>query len=256
MSRTRTRLSFVVGAIGIVALTLSVSGLALAAGGRGAPTPDGFDKYLVYMAAGQYDPADPTYDAPDGMVFQREIMGRSDAEIAQNRQEAIDFFSERFGIDADSDAGVMFGPFMFDPRNEYRAYTISGESVPSAGWVIRDGGWAMSVTDPAGLTLGGEFTGQHVPQGTMMVFGDYNIARLGPGNSGGNAAHAEPLIIHYQSGEPIIPTASGAIMFRCELISDEFGHGLAQGISAPQTLPDGTIQANVRNVLTFPGLGR
>ncbi|MDQ3549844.1 MAG: hypothetical protein M3439_13610, partial [Chloroflexota bacterium] len=239
-----------------VALAMSVSGLALAAGGRGTPTPDGFNKYLVYMAAGQYDPADPAYDAPDGMFFQREIMGQSDAEISQNRQDAIDFFIERFSIDAVSDSGIMFGSFMFDPRNQYRAYTISGESVPSAGWVIHDGGWALSVTNPAGVTLGGEFAGQHVPQGTMMVFGDYNIDRLGPGNSAGRSTHAEPIIIHYQSGEPIIPNASGAIMFRCELISDEFGHGLAQGISAPQTLPDGSVQANVRNVLTFPGLGR
>jgi hypothetical protein len=50
----------------------------------------------------------------------------------------------------------------------------------------------------------------------------------------------------------------GSVYFRCVLRSDsfeDFGGGLAQGISAPKTLPDGRRVANVRNILTFPGLG-
>jgi hypothetical protein len=255
VSTLRNRLSFMFGLVGVLALALSISGAAIAAGGRGAPTPDGFDAYLVYMADGRYD---PSVMGPDGDYFQKDIMGRSDAEIAQNRADAIAFFIERFGIDPDSaefEDDVMFGSFTFDPRNEYRAYTISGESVPSSGWVVRDGGWSLAITNPDGLTLGGEFAGTEVPAGTMMVFGEYNIERLGPGNSGKNSAHAEPLIIQYQSGGPIVPNADGSIMFQCELFSDDFGHGLAQGISAPQMMADGTVQANVRNVLTFPGFG-
>jgi hypothetical protein len=92
----------------------------------------------------------------------------------------------------------------------------------------------------------------HVFQGTAFAFGNYNIRRTLPGGQ-----EIEPIIIHYQSGNPIIPNSdkNGGMFFRCELISDEFGHGLAQGVVAPEMLPDGTVHQNIRNVLTFPGLG-
>jgi hypothetical protein len=225
----------------------------------GSPTPDGFDKFLVYMAAGVYDPDEPNPLTPE--VFQREIMGRSDEEIAQDRAAAIAFFNERFGLNLTDPGGlftsftvngVRFASGTFDPRNEYRAYVVSEERVPSSGWVVRDGGWSASVVDPEGITLGGEFAGVHVPQGTAFAFGDYNILRTLP-----SGKEIEPILIHYESGGPIIPNAdkAGGFMFRCDLISEEFGHGLAQGIVAGVTLPDGSFQQNVRNVLTFPGLG-
>ncbi len=87
----------------------------------------------------------------------------------------------------------------------------------------------------------------------MIVYGDYNILREGPGNSSGNTT--QPLIIHYQSLSPIIPHPfESGIKFMCEVMSDEFGAGLAQGLSNPQTV-DGKFQANIRTILTFPGLG-
>lgn len=87
----------------------------------------------------------------------------------------------------------------------------------------------------------------------MIVFGDYNILRKGPGNSAGNTT--QPLIIHYQSLSPIImhPYESG-IKFMCEVMSEGFGEGLAQGLSNPQTV-GGKTQASIRAILTFPGLG-
>jgi hypothetical protein len=209
--------------------------------------PEGFDAYLVYTAAGVYDPDDPNYEAPDGMFFQREIMGRTDAEIEQNKQDAIAFFIERFGVDPTDNADVSFtdSSFMVDPRNEYRAYVVSGHEVPAEGWVIRDGGWSVRITNPDGITLGGEFAGEHAPAGSSFFFGDYNIDVPGE----------DPIIIHYQSAFIASPNASGTFAFRCEVISEDFGTGLAQGISAPQTTEDGLRHANIRNILTFPGLG-
>ena len=229
----------------------------------GSPTPDNFDKFLVYMADGLYDPNDPNYTAPTPEEFQREIMQRNDEEIAQDRDAAIEFYNQRFGLNLEdpgddlfasftTEEGVMFSPLFFDPRNEYRAYVVSNERAPSSGWVVRDGGWTASIVNPDGFTLGGEFQGVHVPQGTIFAFGDYNIQRTLPGGK-----DIEPLIIHYQSGGPIIPNAdqNGGMFFRCELFSEEFGAGLAQGVVAPEMLPDGRIHQNIRNVLTFPGLG-
>jgi hypothetical protein len=51
--------------------------------------------------------------------------------------------------------------------------------------------------------------------------------------------------------------SDGSLMFLCRMSSDafdDFDGGLAQGISAQQTI-DGMTVANIRNILTFPGLG-
>ncbi len=45
------------------------------------------------------------------------------------------------------------------------------------------------------------------------------------------------------------------VVFRRELMSSEFGHGLAQGISVAVRLLNGRIHASIRKVLTFPGPG-
>lgn len=241
-ARIQRSLVVFVSLIALLALSLLPGQSVLAQDGTQAP--DGFDALLVYLASGVYDPNDPDYTAPDGDFWQREIMGRTDAEIEQYRADAVEFFKQRFGIDPTTSEDVAFTSFMLDPRNEYRAYVVSGRDVPSEGWVVRDGGWTVAVMNPDGLTLGGEYEGVHVPQGTMMVFGDYNIEVPGE----------EPIIIHYQSGGPIIPSDQG-IQFHCELFSEELGSGLAQGISAGAVQEDGLFHANVRNVLTFPGLG-
>ena len=240
MKTLRSKLVVVLSVLAVMTATLTGSVFA-----QDFEVPDGFDQTLVYMATGVYDPNDPDYEAPDGDFWHREIMGRSDEEIAENRAEAVDFFVERFGINPDERDDVMFTDFMFDPRNEYRVYAIGGRDVPTEGWVIRDGGWMLAITNPDGVTLGGEFDGVTVPQGTMMVFGDYNI----------DTVDGDPIIIHYRSGEPIVPQSAGWIAFRCELHSDEFGYGLAQGISEPVVDENGVVTANVRNILTFPVLG-
>lgn len=154
---------------------------------------------LAYMGTGVYDADDPNYEMPDGNVWHRDIMGRSDAEIAQNRADAVAFFRERFGLDPDEQDGLMLVDFMFDPRNEYRAYVSSEAAIPREGWVVRDGGITLSVTDPEGLDLGGELEGTHVPEGAMFVFGDDNI----------EVPEGDPIVIHYQSGQPIVATESG-----------------------------------------------
>jgi hypothetical protein len=79
------------------------------------------------------------------MFFQKQIMHRSDAQIAEEQAKALAFFKQRFGLDP-ANGDVSISMFMFDPRNNYRAYVVSGEAVPSSGWVVRDGGWNATVT--------------------------------------------------------------------------------------------------------------
>lgn len=210
--------------------------------------PDTYNKFLVYVANGIVADAELLIIGDEGIDwFQREVMGRDDDGIAEDRAAALDFFAKRFGLDdVDNNPNVAFLGFAFNPDANYRAYAASEEWVPSTGWVVRDGGWMIQFT--ADTVLGGEFDGEVAPAGAFVVFGEYNILRDGPGNSAG-----DPLIIRYQSGSPVVPPSASwdQLSFACELISDEYGAGLAQGLSAPVALGGGVSQQNIRNVLTF-----
>lgn len=213
---------------GLLALMVAVP-MALAASGAQAPAP--FGTYIVYSAAGVYDPTVPPVQGDLADWFHREVMGRDDAELATERAKADAYFADKFGSLYTSGSLMAFG---LDPRTQYRAYFISGKNVPPEGWLVRDGGFQAFLSD-----------------GGMVVFGNYNIDVT-------EKKKSEPIIIHYESADPIYPQADGSLLFRCRVTSedfDDFGGGLAQGISDPQQLADGRTITNIRNVLTFPGYG-
>lgn len=213
---------------GLLALMLAVP-MALAAARAQAPAP--FGTYIVYSAAGVYDPTVPPVQGNLADWFHREVMGRDDAAIAAERARADAYFAAEFGSLYTPGSLAAFGQ---DPRTQYRAYFISGEDVPPEGWLVRDGGFRAMLSD-----------------GGMVVFGNYSIDVT-------EKKKSEPIIIHYESADPIYPQADGSLLFRCRVTSedfDDFGGGLAQGISDPQQLADGRTLTNIRNVLTFPGYG-
>jgi hypothetical protein len=215
------------------------------------PPPLDFDRYLVFMANGVFSPEEMMRD---GATFQHGVMGRSPEEVAANKAEAVAFFAERFGVDfstSDHVQGINLFGFELTPDANYRAYTISGETLPSDGWVVRDGGWA-GLVGPEGITFHGTWggaEGRDVPPGTIIVFGEYNIRVERPGN----APDRHPIVVPYRSGEPMITDAQGRALIVCDLVSPEFGEGRALGYFAVEPVGDGLVQATVRNVLTFPG---
>ena len=239
-----------------LALTLGVlaPNTAVAHGGWGggnsvckAPTPDEFSKVMMFMANGQTGlDGGEVFDFDE---FQFEVMGRSQAEVDQNLQDAKDFYLQRFGLDVDNDPGLFLQPFALSRDARYRAYMISDDRVPSAGWEVRDGGYALVVVDPAGRTLGGEFAGQFAPAGSVAAFGDYNILKV---NHGGQAFGE--IVMSYRSQVMIQPEADGTVTFACLLSSDEYGEGLAQGSARTVVDGDGVLTYNYRNVLTFSDL--
>ncbi|CAN5798190.1 hypothetical protein BH23CHL4_BH23CHL4_29230 [soil metagenome] len=217
-------------------------------------SPAGFDAYLVYMADGSFDPNEPNPGTAD--QYFEEIMGLSEEERAAELERAEAFFRDRFGLDfsgVEAEDGIKTAGsasldtagFMVDPRWEYRAYTVAGHDVPVEGWVVRDGGW-MVVIGEGGATISGTWGGDdgvEVPAGSFLVFGDYNI------DTGD-----EPIIIHYESGSPILPPGADGIMaFSCVLSHPDWGEGQANGtVLNPAEQEDGTVKASIRNVLTFP----
>jgi hypothetical protein len=242
------------GAAGLAAFVGSP--VARRAAAQSAPSaPEGFDKMLVYLMNGVYDPQD-TSGVPGPDTFFTEIMGFSEEEFQAELERAETFFRDRFGLDftgveavdgvkSIEGAALDTRGFMVDPRREYRAYIVSDEIVPPEGWVVRDGGWRVGIQE-GGATLTGEWGGEdgtEVPGGAFVVFGDYNI------DTGG-----EPIIIHYESGSPILPFGVDGIMaFSCDLSHEAWGAGQANGtVLAPEELEDGTVKESTRNVLTFP----
>lgn len=228
---------------------------AIAAAWPHNPPPDNFGFQLVYMADGVFDTNTPPPTGEyDNLAdwFHKGVMGRTEAEIEAERAKAQEYFHEQFGLDADL---ANIEAFALDPRTDYRAYKITGYDVPSEGWVVRDGGFRLMI--PAGTVLHGEFGGPGgwtMPRGGMVVFGEYNIDVTRPGDG----AQPDDIIIHYESGSPIIGESGLPTAFQCIISSESFedhGGGLAQGVSASMTLDDGTQLSNIRNVLTFPGIG-
>jgi hypothetical protein len=94
---------------------------------------------------------------------------------------------QRCGLDVENDfQNIFFSGVQLDPRFNFRAYTVSDEVVPTEGWEVFDGGWAVFVVNPEGMVLGGEFAGVHVPVGTIFSFQDFVMVRDGD---------KEPLVI-------------------------------------------------------------
>jgi hypothetical protein len=239
----------------VMALVMTlVAGAAQAQGRQAAsPVPDGFVKYMVFIQNGIFDPTVPSEDTPE--FYQKSVRGRSDVEIAEHRAEAAKYFLEEFGLDfrsSDFDGGVAFFGFMDARRNNYRAYTISGERVPSGGFLVDGGGWMFAVTDPNGMTLHGRYggaDGMWVPPGTAGVFGEY-VVHLEAGDS---ENPKQPIVMRFQSQRPIIGRPDGVISFQCALRHPVWGEGVAEGVAVPpKVLQDGRIQVAVRNVVTFP----
>ena len=216
------------------------------------PPPENFGFQLVYMADGIFDPSTGPSDEELSDWFHKDVMGRTDEEILVERQKALDHFEEQFGLDLELENVVAFGQ---DPRTEYRAYQITGYRVPREGWLVRDGGFRTEI--PAGTTLHGEFGGEDgitLPSDGFVVFGEYNIDVTGRSRR----HDEEDIIIHYESESPIVPSPDFGTAFLCRVTSDSFedhGGGLAQGVFKTHTADDGRQISNIRNVITFPGLG-
>lgn len=238
-------------AIALASLVGIFSSFASASSEAAEKIDPNLDKYFVFISADPFNSVDGSFFkdglmAGDGLHFQSEILGRTPEEIAIHKDEAIQFFQNRFGVDVNSPS-VVFSGFEVTPELNYHALVSSGEEIPREGLSVDDGGWIVIVMDPAGLTLGGEFAGVTVPTGTMLVKGTYKVNRK-------QSKKSE--IISYQSKKPIIPEADGSFMVSCELFSTKYGEGQAIGAALPVMLTDGRMATNVRNVLTFPGFGK
>jgi len=212
------------------------------------PTPAGFTKFIVYLREGVVE---GTSDPEEFIAIRREFYGQSRSDLVAYAEQAKRFFLERFGLDFFGVDGPTFvGPWEIDgatlragaqTNDTYRAHVVSEDWVPSEGWVVRDSGLTTFVTKDMVLhgTWGGA-AGKPAPAGAVMAFGDYSIKVERPGRS----ERGERILIHFESGSPIVPDVDGAFHFICDVTNEDWGTGCACGV----VRADG----GVRNVITFP----
>ncbi|ESS66712.1 hypothetical protein MGMO_177c00030 [Methyloglobulus morosus KoM1] len=150
----------------------------------------------------------------NGMSFFKNELGLTDQQIENKRQSAIMFFSKRFGIDV-TDTKVVFNGFEADPATDYRVIMMTGEENNSSkGFPILEGGFIVAVMDSAGLDLGGEFEGTHVPAGTVFAAEGVYIVKRG--------GHKKDIFINFQSIGPNQPVGTGLVV-NCEVSHPEWG---------------------------------
>lgn len=227
--------------------------------------PTGYDGALVYMANGIFDPADPDYVPPTMEDFHRGIMGRDSAAIAERDQEAEDFFDETFGMDfscgpVSCDGQYFLSSMMLDPRWNYRAYYIGGGEMrryftSSNGHIVHDGVYISACINPSGCTVGGTYGGPggtNINAGDAVFFGEYLVQGNGGEISDFDRNDVRNIHITYGSAEPVGGLTEPGFTFNCRLFSDDFGEGIALGRGDAFALPDGRVQQNIRNMLTFP----
>jgi len=229
------------------------------------PTPPDFVKSMAFIMNGTVVPPDPVTGDPgdeviDPTPFWTQVLGRDQDDIEAERNAAVAFFADRFGLDVDDPAmanSLYLFPFQANRSSNYRAYYISGEPPTAEGWEVVDTGWIVAVVDPAGVTMGGEFAGVHAAPGTVMLYGEYYVVPPSdltdlPFN---RRCRRDPIHMRYQAGNPVRPNEFGEIVFQCDVFHPEWGQGFAQGITYPVIRPDGLQKQNTRNIVTFSGHG-
>ncbi len=213
--------------------------------------PDNLAKAMTFISTRPFDSVDGTFFLDgmvdgDGMDFFKNVMGLTDAEIDEKRENAIAFYMDRFGLDV-NDPRLYLTGFQIDPAADYRVVMMSGKrNNVGKGLPIVDGGFALAVVDPEGIELGGEFEGTHVPAGTMFAAEGNYVIKRGKGR--------KDLVLSYQSRGPMQPVGTGGII-NCEVFHPVHGAGVGWGYFEFHTLTNGQTAAQVRNVLTFPAFG-
>jgi len=256
--KKRTLMKSIFALITAALLAVSFAASAEKSPWRGDPNdpqnknaPDNLIKAMTFISTRPFNSVDGTFFLDglfggNGMGFFKNVLGLTDQQIEEKRNSVIAFYAERFGIDV-NDPKVYFTGFQIDPAADYRVIMMTGkDNDPGKGYPILDGGFAVAVIDPAGLDLGGEFVGTHVPAGTMFAAGGTYVIKLGE--------HRRDLVINYQSRGPMQPVGTGGVI-NCEVFHPVWGKGLGWGYFEFYTLENGQITSQVRNVLTFPGLG-
>ena len=195
-----------------------------------------------------------------GLPFLRDFLKFSEAEIEQATEDAVNFFSSRFGVDFSeaqpNEHGQRFLPEIGATFHVFAANPLLSSIVTFNRWIIngnertlcfenRDGGFFVSFNSTQALfgAYGGE-TGLPITSGETLFYGYYHIA----------VCPQSPIIIQFQSATPArVDTVDGFGVINCDLFNRELGSGTAQGLYRATSVGENRFHYTYRNLYTFPG---
>ncbi|AJC67813.1 MULTISPECIES: hypothetical protein [Dickeya] len=222
------------------------------------PKPMGFKQVLVFMGTGALDITKtepfPGVSGCQGTLctsdyFYTHIMGLSSSEVAQKREEAIRYFNREFGIDVNAliaQNRIELKPYTGNPDGHYRLYSLAGMVLPSEGWVVRDGGFYITVLDSRGIPLAGNHRGETATPLNQMYYGSYNILATS------DFQKTREIIVNYESNAlAAISPDRLRTTFNTRTYSKLWGEGQSY-VSYEFELSGGqTVLTNGREVMTF-----
>ena len=206
-------------------------------------------------------PVPVAFQSDANLTFFRDVLGYSDDEIQQEVQDALQFFSERFGLDFSLTQPNELGQRFFQNATLQPLPPNSGANAILNRWILT--GNTRSKCFPA--TIGGfrvSFSGEQILKGTyggtegIGVPNDRFLGYLFI-----SISVSPPIVIRRQTPIPIRneQTAVGGIeliVLFFELSHPTLGQGAEQGISQIErfTAADGTsfLRISATSVLTFP----
>jgi hypothetical protein len=228
----------------------------LLTGGACSPTLPlgaGASQTIDIVADGTFDPNVAPDALPDAVAtaipgrwastyVAETVLGWTPEQIAEDRAAGRAFLADRYGLDVDDPAyagRLTTVDTTLDPRTGFRVVHSSLFDVPPDGLASWNLATLVVASDPAGVPLGGAFEGETLAAGEAVLFGAYVF----PTEDG-------VFRVAYRSLLPAV-VQDGALVWTCEVESDVFGAGVAQGLAVLTPTPDGQVSADIRNHVTF-----
>ena len=206
-------------------------------------------------------PANVSFLLPDpNSDFYTDILGFTQSEADDAKQDAMDFFDTKYGLDFSQSQpdvngcrqsnNALFCPFVVNPIVQYEITVnkyIKNGKTKTRCYKNRDGTFLVTFTGPETLhgTYGGA-TGKPANPGDSLAWGFYGIFTK-PNKP------LPQLIIHFESGTPLrAEPVDGYSVVNCDLSHPILGQGVAQGVTF--IVPEGpsSIRYSGRLLFTFP----
>ena len=201
----------------------------------------------------------PTGDFDTNLTFFSEVLGYSDDEIQQEIENALQFFSERFGLEFSLTQPNELGMRFFQNATLQPVRRTTGINAILNRWILtgntrskcfitRIGGFLVTFSGEQILkgTYGGE-EGIDVPNDRTLSYEYVSISVPPP---------CEPIVIRRQSPMPLESMRIGIFVLFYELSHRTLGQGAQQGFVQVErvTATNGTsfLRASASAVYTFP----
>ena len=242
----------------VIAISVFIT-VAVSVRPQKCPGPNDWFTAQIVSLADQVIPISLITETPDvNHRFFKDVMHFTDKEIEDATEDAMNFFSTKYGLDFSDQqpdklgqrflGDATFFAYEFNPEIQYTitfsSWLISG-GTRSTCFENHDGGFIVSFSAETMLygTYGG-VEGKPIQPGELLVWGFYNIA----------VCPQQPIVVHFESGTPFrAEPVDGLSVINCDLFHRELGEGVARGVASVTPTEDPEkVRFTIHSTWTFP----